>query len=97
MKRLTMSLDEDLADAFEAMGPGSRLRESIGGVPQVRRVITPRFAVTLDVLNLFDRKFYDIAYEQDCRLTPTGPVVPNGVTVHPGEPRALRLTLNVTL
>jgi hypothetical protein len=64
---------------------------------QVRRVITPRFAVTLDVLNLFDRKFYDIAYEQDYRLTPTGPVVPNGVTVHPGEPRALRLTLNVTL
>jgi len=60
---------------------------------QVRRDITPRLALTLDVLNLFDRKFFDIAYAQDYRATPTSPVVANGVTVHPGEPRAWRLTL----
>jgi hypothetical protein len=60
---------------------------------QVRRDLTPRIALTLDVLNLFDRKFYDIAYAQDYRVAPASPVVPNGVTVHPGEPRAWRLTL----
>ena len=60
---------------------------------QVRRDIGPRVALTLDVLNLFDRRFYDIAYAQDYRVAPGSPVVPNGVTVHPGEPREWRLTL----
>ena len=64
---------------------------------QVRRELAPRVAVTLDVLNLFDRRFYDIAYEQDYRATPTSPVVPDGVTVHPGEPREVRVTLSVRL
>ena len=64
---------------------------------QIKREITQKVALTLDVLNLFDRKFYDIAYEQDYRITPTSPVVPSGVTVHPGEPRELRLTLSVRL
>jgi len=64
---------------------------------QVRRALTPKMAVTLDVLNLFDRRFDDISYEQDYRATPTGPVVPDGVTVHPGEPRSLRVTLSLRL
>ena len=64
---------------------------------QVRRAVTPRVAVTLDVLNLFDRKFYDIAYEQDYQVTPTSPLVPSGVTVHPGEPREFRASLSVRL
>jgi len=63
---------------------------------QLRRTLTPRVSLTLDVLNLFDRKFYDIAYEQDYRATPGGAIV-DGVTVHPGEPRALRLSLTVRL
>ena len=64
---------------------------------QVKREFGPRYAVTLDVLNLFDRKFYDIAYEQDYRVSPNSAVVPDGVTVHPGEPRAFRVSLSVKL
>ncbi len=64
---------------------------------QVRRTLTPRVSLQVDVLNLFDRRFYDIAYEQDYRVSPTAPVVPDGVTVHPGEPRALRVSLNFKL
>lgn len=64
---------------------------------QLRRDVTPRVALTLDVLNVFDRRFDDIAYEQDYRAAPAGAVVPDGVTVHPGEPRAVRVTLTVRL
>jgi outer membrane receptor protein involved in Fe transport len=62
---------------------------------RVRREITPNVGLTLDVLNLFDRQYYDIAYQQDFRVTPASPVVPSGVTVHPGEPRQVRVGLNV--
>ncbi|KJV37206.1 hypothetical protein VI08_00955 [Luteibacter yeojuensis] len=64
---------------------------------RVRRDITPRVALTLDVLNTFNRRYFDIAYAQDYRVTPTAPVVADGVTVHPGEPREYRLTLGITL
>jgi hypothetical protein len=64
---------------------------------RVQRALNAHASLSLDVLNLFDRKFYDIAYEQDYRITPTSPVVPDGVTVHPGEPREVRLTLRLTL
>jgi hypothetical protein len=64
---------------------------------QVKRDLTPRVSVRFDVLNLFDRKFYDIAYAQDYRVAPTAPLVPSGVTVHPGEPRALRIGVNLKL
>lgn len=60
---------------------------------RVQRKIGEHAVVQLDGLNIFDRKYYDIAYEQDFRETPTGPVVPSGITVHPGEPREFRLTL----
>ena len=63
----------------------------------LRRALTPRVSLQLDVLNLFDRKFYDIAYEQDYRVAPTAPVVPDGETVHPGEPREFRVSLNFRL
>jgi hypothetical protein len=63
----------------------------------VKRALTPRVTLQLDVLDLFDRKFYDIAYEQDYRVSPTAPVVPTGETVHPGEPREFRVSLNFKL
>ena len=63
----------------------------------VRRALTPAVSVQLDVLNLFDRKFHDIEYAQDYRATPTAAVVANGVTVHPGEPRQFRVSLNFNL
>jgi hypothetical protein len=64
---------------------------------RVRRALTPRTSVQLDVLNLFDRRFYDIAYEQDYRSSPTAILNPDGVTVHPGEPREFRVSLNFRL
>ena len=62
---------------------------------RLQRELSPGFAVSLDVLNLFDRDYYDIAYEQDYRVTPSGPIVPDGISVHPGEPRQLRATLKL--
>ena len=59
----------------------------------LKRDLLPNLAATVDVLNLFDRKYFDIAYQQDYQVTPTSTVVPSGVTVHPGEPRQLRVTL----
>jgi outer membrane receptor protein involved in Fe transport len=64
---------------------------------QVRRTLTRRISLRLDVLNLFDRRFHDIAYAQDYRAAPAAPVVPEGVTVHPGEPREFRVGLDASL
>ena len=64
---------------------------------QVSRELTPDVSLQFDVLNLFDRKFYDIAYEQDYRVAPGALVDPQGETVHPGEPRAFRVGLNFKL
>ena len=64
---------------------------------RVQRELNSWAALSVDVLNLFDRRYYDIAYEQDYRITPTSPVVPNGITVHPGEPREVRVTLRLKL
>ena len=62
---------------------------------RVRREISPRMTISLDALNLFNRQYYDIAYQQDYQVSPTSPVVPSGVTVHPGEPRQFRVTLGI--
>ncbi len=51
-------------------------------------------ALTLDVLNLFDRRYNDIEYFYATQLP--GEVAPvNGKVVHPGEPRTARLTLRL--
>jgi len=60
---------------------------------RLERSITASADLSLDVLNLFNRKYYDIAYEQDFQAYASSAAVPSGVTVHPGEPRQLRLTL----
>lgn len=49
--------------------------------------------LAFDALNLLNRQYYDIAYAQEYRVSPNAPYVPNGVTVHPGEPQQFRLTL----
>ena len=53
----------------------------------------PNVSLALDALNVLNRQYYDIAYAQDYRVSPTSPVVLGGVTAHPGEPRQFRLTL----
>lgn len=64
---------------------------------RIEREFGPSASISLDVLNVFDRKYYDIAYEQDYRVSPTAPIVPAGITVHPGEPRQVRPTLRLKL
>jgi TonB-dependent receptor-like protein len=60
---------------------------------RVQRELSHDAVLSVDVLNLFNRQYYDIAYQQDYRASPASPIVPDGVTVHPGEPRQLRLSL----
>ena len=62
---------------------------------RVRREIFPRTTLSLDALNLFNRQYYDIAYQQDYQISPSSPAVPSGITVHPGEPRQLRASVEI--
>lgn len=64
---------------------------------RVQREVTSWASVSLDVLNLLDRRYNDIAYEQNYRVCPTCEIVLNGVTVHPGESREVRVTLQMRL
>jgi outer membrane receptor protein involved in Fe transport len=57
--------------------------------------LTKRVSLFVDALNVFNRPYYDIEYQQDYRVTPKSPIVPSGITVHPGEPRELRVTLSL--
>jgi outer membrane receptor protein involved in Fe transport len=61
---------------------------------RISRALTPTCTLSLDALNIFNRKYYDIAYGQDYQVSTTSPVEPNGVTVHPGEPRQFRVSLH---
>lgn len=64
---------------------------------RVQRELNDWASLSLDVLNLFDRRYFDIAYGQDYRVSASSPLVASGVTVHPGEPRQCRITLHVKL
>jgi len=64
---------------------------------RLQRTLTSSVSLTLDVLNLFDRRYYDIEYEQDYRASLASAPVPDGITVHPGEPREVRLSLDLKL
>ena len=62
---------------------------------KVQRALDKDTDVALDILNLFNRHYYDIAYNQDYQTTAYNPATLNlnGITVHPGEPREYRVTL----
>jgi hypothetical protein len=61
---------------------------------RVARKLTPGSTLSLDVLNLFDRRYNDIEYYYATQLA--GEAAPvNDKVVHPGEPRTVRLTLRV--
>jgi outer membrane receptor protein involved in Fe transport len=62
---------------------------------RVNRKISDKVDVTLDILNLTDRKNNDISYYYASRLSgePAGGV--SDVHVHPAEPRTVRLTARV--
>ena len=62
---------------------------------QIKDEITPKLDLTLEVLNLFNRKYFDIAYAQDYRVSPSSATVPSAITVHPGEPLEFRATLGL--
>jgi hypothetical protein len=62
---------------------------------RVQREISKYLAVSLDALNVFNRKYFDIAYGQSYQVSASSPPVPSGITVHPGEPREFRLTLRL--
>ena len=51
--------------------------------------------LALDVLNVFGALYDDIAYGQDYQTSASGVYEPNGVTVHPGEPQQLRVTMRM--
>jgi outer membrane receptor protein involved in Fe transport len=61
---------------------------------RVQRAISADLTVSVDAMNVFDRKYFDIAYGQSYQVSANSPLVPSGTTVHPGEPRELRLTLH---
>ena len=65
---------------------------NLRGAAQVWRGI----GVSVELLNLFDRKYYDIAYGQDYQVSPGAAANPNGTTVHPGEPREIRVGLHAS-
>ena len=62
---------------------------------RLQRDFTPKVSLSVDVLNLFDRKYFDVEYQQDYQVSRNAPVVPSGVTVHPGEPREFRVALKI--
>ena len=64
---------------------------------RLQNQLSPRVALALDILNVFDRKNYDIGYGQDFQVSPASAPVPSGITVHPAEPLELRLTLKVEI
>ncbi len=60
---------------------------------RVQRELGAHAQLSLDVFNLFDRKFYDIAYAQSYRIAADAADVGEGITLHPGGPRSVRLNL----
>jgi hypothetical protein len=62
---------------------------------RLSRKMSEDIDVTLDVLNLIDRKNNDISYYYSSRLPGEPLAGVSDVHVHPSEPRTLRLTTRV--
>jgi len=61
---------------------------------KIQKALYKNTDISLDVLNLFNRHYYDVSYNQDYQPTLNPATLNlNGVSVHPGEPREYRLTL----
>ena len=58
--------------------------------------ISQNAEMSFDVLNFFNRHYYDIAYQQDYQSSAVSTYNPSGETVHPGEPRQLRGSLKLS-
>lgn len=89
-----------LTERYIGSGPltsDNSVRSSASLITNLRvgRTLSKKTALTLDVLNLFDRRYNDIEYYYATQL-PGEPNPVNGKVVHPGEPRSLRLTLKVS-
>lgn len=94
----TAAIEERYIGAYPASQDGSITSpSSLVTNFRVLRQLSPSVKVSLDLLNAFNLQYYDILYQQDYRTSPTGPVVPSGTSVHPGEPREFRVNLNVSL
>jgi hypothetical protein len=83
------------------IGPGAltsdnsvRSSSSLVSNLRVSRKLSPSSELTLDLLNLFDRRYNDIEYYYATQLSGEAAPVPDKV-VHPGEPRTVRLTLRM--
>jgi outer membrane receptor protein involved in Fe transport len=83
------------------IGPGAltsdnsvRAKPSLVSNLRLSRKLSPHSELTLDLLNLFDRRYNDIEYYYATQLSGEAAPVPDKV-VHPGEPRTVRLTLRM--
>ena len=62
---------------------------------RIQRELTPNYFVSLDILNLLNSQYFDIAYQQDYQISASSQPVASGITIHPGEPRQIRLGLHI--
>ena len=77
-----------------ALTTNNQLRSTPSRVANLRvgLKLGPRHQLTLDILNLMDRRYSDIEYVYPTRLRSETVAVANDKLLHPGEPRTLRLT-----
>ena len=62
---------------------------------RIKRKMNERTYLSVDLLNVFNREYYDMVYSQDYQVSLASKPEPNGITVHPGEPRQVRLGLSI--
>jgi outer membrane receptor for Fe3+-dicitrate len=92
----TATLEERYIGSYPASQDGTiRSPSSLVTNLRVQRQLSPSVKVSLDVLNAFNVRYFDIVYQQDYRTSPTAAAVPSGTSVHPGEPRDFRVNLSV--